>query len=608
VGIADQTQIELFTSLGEMRSPFQGIAEWPWIDDCFAAASARLLKERGTEKWGEITGGEYDKNGRPTLRSSSPLTAKVVQEAADNHGGFLWQDRDAIGWAVKLGRQLAGDGTGRFAFCINWAGNALLLDQAARKNFGSTVSQASPLQGEDEREPARHHLEKAAKQMRLFNRAEQLLWIIHGAVLMQRSSVVVLPDTMLAKVIWGGARREWPQNWRQDVMESLRSLTYLRSEVLRLNREGWQPQLGAHSVGIAHVEQLSITRPEEDRCRQSCPLFNRPERHSHILVQIGYGFLGVLEKFLTGDDGHGIRNYDFNPQPLDKIGKKKSSPAKRTFRSVNLLVSVFGPAKWSQLSNGQQQIIQGLTGEITRSSNKHRPDHAQVFRGNEVPHPSNRSTVACPFLGPDTRFIAFGGNLKRRGLGYRIIGQKNRGWLFKCGYHVQSDPKLLAKCVRKFLKELKGVAKILGLVVAAIDPKTCDWFDHEMLMQIARQRRGWKEIDRLHLRVYGPEDYLERCRGYFEEQGAFSEIAGVALHDNQARLQVAKPSLKVRLQQMNVTQEQLAQRLGISRSWVTQLLNGQSNWPEPLKQEVEDVISAFEQQDGASVRGNIAHF
>ena len=118
VGVADQTQIDLFTSLGEMRSPFQGIAKWPWIDDRFAKASARLLKERGPENWAKITGGEYDKNGRPSLRSSSPIAAQVVQEAADHHGGFLWQDRNETGWAVRLGKQPTRDGAGRFAFCL----------------------------------------------------------------------------------------------------------------------------------------------------------------------------------------------------------------------------------------------------------------------------------------------------------------------------------------------------------------------------------------------------------------------------------------------------------------------------------------------------------
>ena len=51
VCMADESQVKLFATLGAMRSPFRGVAEWPWIDECFSAASKQFLEKNGGKKW-----------------------------------------------------------------------------------------------------------------------------------------------------------------------------------------------------------------------------------------------------------------------------------------------------------------------------------------------------------------------------------------------------------------------------------------------------------------------------------------------------------------------------------------------------------------------------
>ena len=37
VCMADRTQMGMNTAIGQLRSPFQGLANWPWLDEALAA-------------------------------------------------------------------------------------------------------------------------------------------------------------------------------------------------------------------------------------------------------------------------------------------------------------------------------------------------------------------------------------------------------------------------------------------------------------------------------------------------------------------------------------------------------------------------------------------
>jgi len=345
----------------------------------------------------------------------SPLATRVVEGIAKTKGGLLWLDDQGMGWAVRVGRMPQWDPTSRYGFAISWAGSALLLDSQARLRCDPELAGQLPEPDPDDRDAGRARLRKIAGHMRLYHRAEQLLWMIHAAVFTQRSSIVLLPDLLLGQMIWGGQRNHWPQDWRGDIMQTLKSLAYLHTEILRLGEVGWQPRLGAHSVGLVHVEQLGMTRPREDFCRPCCPMYHDDRPHSHFLVQIGTAFLGVLEKFMDATDCTGKRTYDFGKELTEDAAEELTEYRKKVGTpSVNLPVKVFGPARWSGLSPGQRRIIQALTEEVTRAAKSQRPDKAFVLHGNYVPSATRKRRICCPFLDSAGSYVAFNGNGRNR--------------------------------------------------------------------------------------------------------------------------------------------------------------------------------------------------
>ena len=227
------------------------------------------------------------------------------------------------------------------------------------------------------------------------------------------------------------------------------------------------------SLAVATVEQLWVTRPEENHCRPDCPMWGSTERHDHFYVQAGYGFLGALEKYVAKDESD-YRTYDFE-KVTDDEAKEELKEARKAGQivSVSVPTALFGRAKWAELPEERARIIDALMGEVTRPlppKKSGRADHAFVLQGNRVPGLKPRSEVVCPFLRAKGRHVAFCGNGDRRGMGYQIVGQNGRGWLYKSGYRVPHDPRELAREVRSFLKHLAGVCDLIGLTAVGLDP------------------------------------------------------------------------------------------------------------------------------------------
>ncbi len=315
----DKAQSQLFSALGRTRSPFHGVAAWPVLDDLLARRSREVLEVKGAAQWA-AAGGVRGPDGKLTCAPTSTLAAQVVREVAADPGGLLWADTKGTVWAVRLVPAADRDPASFFGFALSWGGNGALLDpEVGAKNRES--------RRKNWMEEARSRLGLQARWMRLAARAAQLLTAIHLAVTAQRRSVVLLPDVLLGQVVYGGDRDHWPRDWRHDIMQTLVSLTDLRAEVLRLSAAGWRLQFGAHSVAIAHVEQLWVTRLEEDFCRPCRPMWNSADRHGHLLAQTGYGFLGVLEKFATGSEST-CRTFDFQKTPPNEVGEEVGAARK----------------------------------------------------------------------------------------------------------------------------------------------------------------------------------------------------------------------------------------------------------------------------------------
>jgi hypothetical protein len=204
--------------------------------------------------------------------------------------------------------------------------------------------------------------------------------------------------------------------------------------------------------------------------------------------------------------------------------------------------------------------------------------------------------------------VAFNGNGFRRGLGYLIVGKGASGWLARCGYvtAIEAAPKWKGKdglgpVTRAFLKDLGELSELFGLTVVGLARRTGEWLDLKGIKEIVEVSDGLTRLNEIHLRVYGPEDYLDRVRGVLAEEGHFSAIPGADSTSPPAPgvlLNDANLDMRVCLQQAGLSQDDLARHLGVSKSFVSKLLNGKKVWPERMRERAEALIAAHTQSGG----------
>ncbi len=584
----DKDQSRVFATVGATRGLFDGVAGWPDLNRLVAERSAEVQRDQGRDAWVEV-GGAYDDDGCPTLQARSPLGLAIVRDIAENPGRLRWTDPAGVGWAVRLVRRTDAGPGAYFGFAVTLPGVARAVDsttEPAAVGYGRR-------HGGGVGRPAR--ADPGGRRLRLYERAEQALWFLHANVLAQRRSDVRLPDVMMGQAVWGGRRGDWPRDWRGDLFDVLGSLTWLHASTLRLDERSWQPRFSSHSVGVSHAEDLRATRPHADVCDPSCPMWGSGEAHGHFLVEVGYGFLGVLEGFVAGGGRGGRRAYDFTRRPTGEAGRElRAAERAGGLVTVSLPAKVFGSAAWSGLGPSHRRVIDGLVAEVSRGrkgGSPDRTDRAAVLVGDVVPGARPRLTATCPYLRPGGRYVTFGGNGRRAGMGYRVVGADGRGWLEKCGYAPPAGADGLPRVARAFLADLAHVAGLLGLTVVGFDPRGGYWFDLGGMRALAGTGAGWRRLDSVHLRVYAPEDYLDRLRGHFASRGRFASIPGSVAEVSAPR---GALDLATRMRLAGVTQRRLAERLGVSQAFVSKVLSGKSPWPAGLVGQAEGFVAGVE--------------
>jgi hypothetical protein len=596
--MCDRRRAGLFGALGRERGLFRDVACWPDLRDFLRGRSAALLTQQGERAW-EALGGVRDAQGLGFRACGGPAVAAAMGALAAGPGGFLWADPAGMAWAVRL-VHAGGSDADAFGFGLSWPGAGSAPGQARCAAVRPPASGELAQPGAAPPGGARERLECVARGLRLGGRAECLLWATHAAVLAQRSSLVLLPDLLLAQLVWAGKRfgggRRWPRHWRHDLLAVLQSLLSLRWATFRFARDGWQPRFGAQAVAVCYVEDLHLNRPAEDVCRAACPLHGRGARHGHFLVGVGYGFLGALEHFATSDDGRGTRAFDFTAGPEGKQAVLSAARAAGDLVSVHLPTKLLGAA--AGLCPGPRRLLQALVGELVRLHGKKkgsRPDRAALIRGDRVPGVKARTWVRCPLLQAHVAYADFNGNGKRKGRGYRFFGAKGTGWVHKAGHAIPApdDDRGREAALRTFLGDLSDVAGPFGLTVAGLDPRTGQWLDLEALVAAAGVPGCWRELDRLHVRAYGPEPYLELWRQHLASQANFTHIEGGHAVAVPASSHPAAPlagwrtgnealDLALELRRRNVRQRDLAKHLGVSRAFICQVLRGAKKAPAGL--------------------------
>lgn len=425
-------------------------------------------------------------------------------------------------------------------------------------------------------------------------------WLVHRLIITQQRSTVVVPDVMLAQVVWGAGRQQWPRNWRTKV--------------------------GQFIGGQAKAQKP--TKP----CPPTCPLHGQNEAHQHFTLRFSTLndtteqaslFLGVLELFgYTAQDGK--RTYDWAQLHEDDPTQAKARQAeidkhrkKGRLVAVYLPVLVFGPSPRSGLSHRQCQLLTALTRETTRSGSR-RPDKAKVYLGGSPEAAKDsKSQVVCPYLATGGSYIAFNGNAGRRnshrqhsGRGYRLVGRTGAGCLKRAGYAVPNDSEGRWQSVAAFLTDLKALSGPFGLVVAGWHPQKNEWHTLDEMRSMARTKDGQRWLDHCLLRVFTRDDYLSRWRGYFARKLGFSFIPGG--EENGAVAPVAALAgpmikdandLQCWMTKVGMTDQELADQLGKSREWVSQQRSGKKKWSPGFAASVNALIEKLASERKADLGG-----
>jgi hypothetical protein len=236
----------------------------------------------------------------------------------------LHLDEEGIAWATKT---IAGHG-----FAFTWLGPGWVFDAAAQQRKADELQQKRAAMTAADAERHRRELDAVMGRIRLGPMAERLLWLIHQQVLRLRSSLLQLPDDLLAEALWGSQKR--PGHWRKEIREGLQGLTWLH---LTEGSPGEEASLGTDTVILTHAADLRGM--DSDVCQEGC--MDQPARpHHHYLINVGRGFLGILEDFVQEEDENGVRSYAFIV-----AGRRKQSSSLRKVGKSGQLVTVYLPAK-----------------------------------------------------------------------------------------------------------------------------------------------------------------------------------------------------------------------------------------------------------------------
>jgi len=448
-------------------------------------------------------------------------------------------------WAV------AETGSGRFA--VTTAGPNRLFDPELTTTPAAVDSQ------DPEQDPTLV-LETVVSGLRLDEKSERLLWSIHAEVLRRKLSVVDLPDKYLAEIVWG--RRERPKNWRSYLRRYLGTLTRLHY----LSTKNVDRPFDFNSAVLLSASSLQTT--PEDVCAGDCVWYGQ-RRHHHFRINVGGGFLGALEQFAE-DENLTVRAYRF-PEASRRRMTTTLSNVGRTGRIGKLYL----PAKIGNIdvcktfTVSQRRLLQALIHETTRDSRSNDASGAAVSTGRMVVGAYLSRTLPCPFLEADQPYIGFNGNRVRRGMGYLLASPG--GWQNKSGYELAAT--------RDFLADLRVLQNRLSIVPVGFAPASGDFLSLSRICALAENAASRSSLDRVHLRVYAPADYLTRWRTIFTGPDATAASTSMVVSDGidlRLRTVLAARGTKTRM----------CRDLDIDPSFLTKVLAGIKPLPTGMRDRI----------------------
>jgi hypothetical protein len=460
-------------------------------------------------------------------------------------GYAVYRNGDGIVWGTKT--------VGNAAFAFTWLGPGWIFDPLAQERRAKDLRARQARMTAADPESHRRELDAVVAKVRLGPTAERLLWLVHQQVRRLRTSVLHLPDFLFADAVWPGRGR--PAHWRKEILTVLQGLTWLH---LTEGTPSETAVLGAETAVLTHVADLRNT--ESDVCREGCA-DEHDRRHHHYLVNVGRGFLGVLEEFARAEGEGGVRSYAF------PVGNRQSSSLRKAGKSGRL-VTIYLPAKLGDrtvcdgLTLTQHRLVQAVVRETTRATKEDRRSvsEAEVLHGNVLPTIDGKGTFVCNLLGPDGEYVGFNGNKLLKGRGYLI--RSHGGWMARAGYSTDQ--------LSNFLADLGVLSDRLALIPVGIEPQNSACLDIGQMTELAWSTYGMIVLQRLHLRLYAPADYLARWNEVFHWQ---EEEPKPSVVDDPASDVTSAVRRKV------ISQKQLAAGMGVDRSLLNKVLRGKRPWP-----------------------------
>jgi hypothetical protein len=482
--------------------------------------------------------------------------------------GFSSDARSPRSWLDDQGFPWAGVTVGGAVLAVSGLGPGWVFDETAH---GRRQEEYQRLQDQVRELSTDKRQEKVLErwgEVRLGRLAARLLWLIHAAVLWRHESAALLPDCWVREVLWGPYRKNWPVHWRGEVRAILEGLTWLHA-----GNEG-EP-LGTATALLTHWADLRAC-PTANECGEHCP-GQLLGKHSHFLVNVGRGFLGVIEQCAEEYPEEGRRLY-----PLRDPGRKVLKQLGRTGKLVPVFLPAYlgEPEKAGRLTSRQKRLLHTLLRETTRASRGEGvgPLRALLQKGNLISTVGGKATICCPFLEEGKDYLSFNGNGVRRALGYRLLSE--RGWVRRAGYALEH--------LEVFLADLQRLGDSLGVIAVGLPANNGDVLSLAGLRALAGAAVGRGHLRPIHLRLYAPADSLKVWVDYFG--GLWTGRSTQAKQPEDGALELSQA-----LARCGGRRARLATELQVDHSFLGKILNGAKRCPPTLLERVRSWLGVSNQ-------------
>jgi hypothetical protein len=401
----------------------------------------------------------------------------------------------------------------------------------------------------------------------------------------KRFSHILLPDVFWRQIVWGS---KYPSNWRRELTK-------------------W-----------AGTPTLEYGGRRNVCCEAACLYYGLRVPHQHVPSRIETW--GMLERFVEQSDSLPQSIGDYSQTHAGRHNENGVKLPARKFpiharfnrdslsneRRIGSMFSVYWPAYLFGASKRigwtayQQATIAAVTRELTwggRNATTYGVRHDVATNAEVYPASVTGDKVACPLLDRQIQYACFGGNGRRKGRGYRLVGKTTQGWLPRCGYLRTA---LLAtverqRTISRFLRDLELLSVDLQLTVIGYLPndRNCPWKDLGQLIACSKSRFGMEWLERCSLRIYTPFDWLIRWRQFFSLKLHFAWIpasvddvrAGAERHVSSAGQVTTTELIRQIMSEQSWNQDilgyalSLVMRRPVTRKKVSSMLRGDHDEP-----------------------------